>query len=78
MALVIIMYFLLLSEYIWEAIISFIALGDSILYQSGSTWGQQLNDLCAEATVSFRRESNRCSVPSDVFLPSVLRGHQTF
>lgn len=45
---------LLLLECIWEAIIFFIAMGDSILYQSGSTWGQQLNVLCAEAMVSFR------------------------
>lgn len=46
---------LLLLECIWEAIISFIAVGDSILYQSGSTWGQQLNALRAEAMVSFRK-----------------------
>lgn len=46
---------LLLLECIWEAIISFIAVGDGILCQPGSTRGQQLNGLCAEAMVSFRK-----------------------
>jgi len=50
-----ILLILLLLECIWEAIISSIAVGDSILYQSGSTWGQQFNILSAEAMVSFRR-----------------------
>lgn len=35
----ILLILLILLECIWEAIISFIAVGDSILYQSGSTWG---------------------------------------
>lgn len=50
-----ILLILLLLECIWEAIISFIAVGDGILYQAGSTWGQRLNVLCTEAMVSFRK-----------------------
>lgn len=48
---------LLLLECIWEAIISFIAVGDSILYQAGSAWGKQLNVLRAETAASSRRGS---------------------
>lgn len=46
---------LILLECIWEAIISFIAVGDSILYQSGSTRGLPLNVLCAEPMVNIRK-----------------------
>lgn len=46
---------LILLECIWEAIISFIAVGDSILYESGSTRGLPLNVLCAEPMVNVRK-----------------------
>lgn len=40
-----ILLILLLLECTWEAIISFIAVGGSILYQSGSTWANSSSAL---------------------------------